>query len=527
MSDAGCNFHPYCADTDDSLGAELRYLTRLIDRRPTVVPVIVQGLAALDDETCVDLQRLMADRMVRVRRRPSKPRSSIATRAAAVVALVVSAQAIAPIAPAAAAPEFPPESRAATRAVIAVSVVDAATGQPIAFALVRAPNDDLVSFTDENGRAMVPAEALLEPVLILEHEVYRLTVVEVHELAAGQVIKMERMAQLAEHRPPAVEVLPPGYDSRPPRVPADLTLPPRPARPTGAKRPARQANVTRHVAASVAMPAKPIPATFKVRHAVRPAPPPRVVTTVEVVAAANKVTATAVAKATEVAATTTEVAAVLPAIAVAVEDRLAKTYDRAKAQPDRPLRAARENVYVVRSGDTLGTIADRMLGSALRWPQLLTANRDRIANPHRLAVDMELRIPAMGPVTVVPITPPGAAARVAPARPAAHVTPARPAAPVQAAIPAVPVSTAVPAVSIATAVPAVPTAKGQTSLSAAGSTYVVRPGDSLSAIAAAHLGSRHKWRELWLANRHVVRYPTRINPGQRLVLPGKLVVAPT
>jgi nucleoid-associated protein YgaU len=58
--------------------------------------------------------------------------------------------------------------------------------------------------------------------------------------------------------------------------------------------------------------------------------------------------------------------------------------------------------------------------------------------------------------------------------------------------------------------------------------YVVRPGDSLWAIAARHLGSRHPsaadiaaaWPSWWVANRDVVGDdPALIHPGQRLDVP--------
>lgn len=59
---------------------------------------------------------------------------------------------------------------------------------------------------------------------------------------------------------------------------------------------------------------------------------------------------------------------------------------------------------------------------------------------------------------------------------------------------------------------------------AAGLTYVVRPGDSLSSIALAHpgIGSlEDRWRAIWQANREVVGDdPDLIHPGQALRLPG-------
>lgn len=66
--------------------------------------------------------------------------------------------------------------------------------------------------------------------------------------------------------------------------------------------------------------------------------------------------------------------------------------------------------------------------------------------------------------------------------------------------------------------PVTPAAAEQTS-----STYVVRPGDSLSSIALAHPGAGsldERWRAIWRANRDVVGDdPDLILPGQALRLP--------
>jgi nucleoid-associated protein YgaU len=50
-------------------------------------------------------------------------------------------------------------------------------------------------------------------------------------------------------------------------------------------------------------------------------------------------------------------------------------------------------------------------------------------------------------------------------------------------------------------------------------TYTVRPGDSLSAIAAHAYGSEADWPAVWWANRHQVANPDVITAGQRLRLP--------
>ncbi len=56
--------------------------------------------------------------------------------------------------------------------------------------------------------------------------------------------------------------------------------------------------------------------------------------------------------------------------------------------------------------------------------------------------------------------------------------------------------------------------------------YTVRPGDTLSQIAAREYGSAADWPALWWANRHRVPDPGMITAGQRLRLPGQPRVRP-
>jgi len=50
--------------------------------------------------------------------------------------------------------------------------------------------------------------------------------------------------------------------------------------------------------------------------------------------------------------------------------------------------------------------------------------------------------------------------------------------------------------------------------------YTVRPGDSLSKIAARTLGTARSWPKLWWKNRHQVHNPNVIAVGERLIIPG-------
>jgi nucleoid-associated protein YgaU len=109
----------------------------------------------------------------------------------------------------------------------------------------------------------------------------------------------------------------------------------------------------------------------------------------------------------------------------------------------------------VAPGDTLSAIALRELGSATLWPVIYHANRDTLVDPHWLRVGTVLKVP-----------------------------------------------------------------RTSAALSAAGArVHVVQPGDTLWAIARTHLGDPRKWPKIFAVNRHIIRNPWLIFPGQRIVLP--------
>jgi LysM repeat protein len=55
---------------------------------------------------------------------------------------------------------------------------------------------------------------------------------------------------------------------------------------------------------------------------------------------------------------------------------------------------------------------------------------------------------------------------------------------------------------------------------AAGRTYTVKPGDTLSAIAKEQLGSANAYMRIFEANRDQLSDPNKIKPGQVLKIPG-------
>ena len=50
-------------------------------------------------------------------------------------------------------------------------------------------------------------------------------------------------------------------------------------------------------------------------------------------------------------------------------------------------------VYTVASGDTLSKIAKRFYGDTNAYQKIFEANRDKLANPDRIQVGQELRLP--------------------------------------------------------------------------------------------------------------------------------------
>jgi nucleoid-associated protein YgaU len=59
-----------------------------------------------------------------------------------------------------------------------------------------------------------------------------------------------------------------------------------------------------------------------------------------------------------------------------------------------PAAAVATAEYVVRSGDTLKSIASRFLGSDAEWVRIYEANRAAIADPDQLMVGTRISIPA-------------------------------------------------------------------------------------------------------------------------------------
>lgn len=128
---------------------------------------------------------------------------------------------------------------------------------------------------------------------------------------------------------------------------------------------------------------------------------------------------------------------------------------RGAPPPAHAVSARRAVRHVVQAGDTLSGIALRELGSETLWPTIYYANRDQLVNPNLLRVGTVLKIPRTSAAMAA------AGARV----------------------------------------------------------HVVQPGDTLWAIAKQHLGNPTKWPKIYAVNRHIIRNPWLIYPGQRIILP--------
>jgi len=174
-------------------------------------------------------------------------------------------------------------------------------------------------------------------------------------------------------------------------------------------------------------------------------------------------------------------------------------------------------IYKVKPGETLGGIAEKLLGNVQRWRDIATANG--IIDPEKLRVGQELRIPGWKG---------GGGGDAGTAKAATHVV--KPG-DTLVAIAARYLGSSNGWRTIADAngvtdpralkvgqvlkIPGGGAGEGAEK-KAAPRTYVVKPGDTLSAIAEKLLGSAKKWRELATANN--IADPTRLKIGTTLTI---------
>lgn len=141
-----------------------------------------------------------------------------------------------------------------------------------------------------------------------------------------------------------------------------------------------------------------------------------------------------------------------------------------KPQPAPVVLTASE--YKIRAGDTLSQISQRELGTKDRWRELVDANPG--LDPARLSVGKVIRLPGASSAAMTPV------------------------------------------VAVVESKPEVSTPK-PAAKPAAGRSYSVRSGDTLSHIAERELGTQARWRELVELNPGLD--PARLLVGQKIRLP--------
>jgi len=129
---------------------------------------------------------------------------------------------------------------------------------------------------------------------------------------------------------------------------------------------------------------------------------------------------------------------------------------------EEPATVKEQVYYNVVSGDTLGEIAHKLLGSAKYASRIAALNN--INDPRSLQLGRTLRIPDIAATKVNPLA-------------------------VQSEIPA------------------------NTTI------HVIQDGETLSDIAEDYLGSPHRWRAIWDANKSSISNPDRLVVGKSIVIP--------
>jgi len=157
--------------------------------------------------------------------------------------------------------------------------------------------------------------------------------------------------------------------------------------------------------------------------------------------------------------------------------RAAPVTTRSEPAANRARAETQAWTYEIKSGDTLGGIASRVLGDENRWREIQNANAG--LDPRRLMVGAKINLPGRARTGAVVSTVTPRAERTRPARDES--------------------------------------APRATDSSTSGR-YVVKSGDVLSQVAQDQLGSASRWREIAALNPGLD--PNRMHVGAKLVMPG-------
>lgn len=165
---------------------------------------------------------------------------------------------------------------------------------------------------------------------------------------------------------------------------------------------------------------------------------------------------------------------------------------------------ARSATVTVAEGDNLSAIAEKVLGDPNRWEELFEANRDKIRDPNRLKIGLELRVPGAAAAVPTPTPRPDRAGDT------------------QDICPFVPGD--IMKVNILEALD-----EARQHAQEPDVTYKVKRGDSLSRIASKMLGDAGRWKEILDANADILQRPESLQPGMVLKMPDgvKEVLKPT
>lgn len=91
---------------------------------------------------------------------------------------------------------------------------------------------------------------------------------------------------------------------------------------------------------------------------------------------------------------------------------------RLPVAPAAGIREAGPSIVIVQRGDSLWTIAERLLGDGERWVEIFALNRDRVSNPNEIDIGWALRLPDPDLPAPLPSAPTGDAQDQAPEAPA-------------------------------------------------------------------------------------------------------------
>jgi nucleoid-associated protein YgaU len=177
---------------------------------------------------------------------------------------------------------------------------------------------------------------------------------------------------------------------------------------------------------------------------------------------------------------------------------------------------SKEVRHIVRSGETLQSIAQKYFGDEKYWNDIYQANKDSIGRGGALKVNQVLVIPSLSRQETQsgPSAPP--VTQIAPVRvietPAAAST-APPKEPVPVKV--IPIKVAEPE---AVKAPQAKQAPSEPQAPARPKKHIVREGENLRSIAQKYYNDSNRWKDIYMANKSKV-ISGQVTPGQEITIP--------